>query len=613
MLGSGWWLVHENCDKGCIAVPPLILGTEKIGDIKFTHCRLRKDEYPVVVGEGIEGIGGGAGLVDPSWADNRFVNGNAWRDIKKAVANLECGPQSVNIQVSLIPAGEIVGLPSDYGGNTRTKDFEDGLDGIPNKAQAIAELQVACNTWADIFNSVFSTANGYSNDLTLSFSILGDEQGSPPRADLSSVDLYPIPDGHDYSNVGDIRVGFLPMTDAGGLSFAAPACEEKINKVGGRGGEFVLNSDLPWRVSEDSPPAFSVESAIAPVDDTIRVFMGSPTEFLQVGQMILILDLEIDGKQQRGSAIITKIVTDQYIEVSAGVSKDAEIVMDRIYSGYGLAGTMAHEMGHGFGIPHCTVKSLMERGTKTPETQLIEMFNQPDYDTSKYPEADVYYSNSFAEDDEEVRKLLEEIYGAPQKSDACDSPCSCGSILWEWSEEDDDWLQSAEPGKCRPPCVPNPPRFTGEPGEFTTTCCKMPTCECEHGTSQWRYVDGEWVLVNEDCEETKNAAGEKVVYEPIPMPTHTPGDEDRTFIERCCQTLCEACGELVYEWNVSTQKWDLLDGECKDGCTEPELVTPEDPDLKNQLILICCKFEPTSPTLALMPQNATEIVPFWNF
>jgi len=161
--------------------------------------------------------------------------GSPWPQITSAVAMLGSGPQTVAFTYSFVLAG--TGM--DPGTSVTLEDKFGG----PGLALWKGEITSAINEWKTVFETVFSRRNGYPNNLTLTFTNLGDETGTSVASDPGEP-LYTLPHA---DNIGYFRFAMHAFDGPGGtLAHAySPETSPSFSSVGGDGH---FDSGDRWRL-----------------------------------------------------------------------------------------------------------------------------------------------------------------------------------------------------------------------------------------------------------------------------------------------------------------------------------------------------------------------------
>jgi hypothetical protein len=151
-----------------------------------------------------------------------------WETMANAVAKLSEGPQTVTFTYSFMIAGTVtedstkdtVTIRDYYDGGTYHGVVFPNIAGGPTLADFKSEIALAFAEWKAVIESIFSTTNGYDNNLTVNFTNLGDETGNtyPSSATyIGDVDgkgkgAYTLPGSE---NLGDIRIGMHAIASGG--------------------------------------------------------------------------------------------------------------------------------------------------------------------------------------------------------------------------------------------------------------------------------------------------------------------------------------------------------------------------------------------------------------
>ena len=545
--GTGWMLLNNGCGPDCSPLPPPVLGTEEDGDIQDARCARNSDidTLPTTTG-----------------SDYGRTIGQPWPEIKEAVAKLACGPQSITITVSYVHP------PTKYEAGLSVETLGDD-DGVPSAAEFKADTDLAHAWWANLFNTTFSRANGYANDLTLSFSVLGDESGDVPNTGIDG-ETYLLA---DYPSVGDIRYAFHNLS-IGTLAHAHHASgefyecggegeePEQLGVIGGQHGDIHFNPLADWRRS-----------------DTGATEEGTPNDGSSVANVaahelghVFGLVHEMGGLMEQGNYESESLANE-------GDGSDLAPHLQRIYGWpttvpcsncrCGTSLWMVNSFGEwGLSDDRCT-------GDCIPHYPPPGIINEWELTTG-----DTYES------------CCVPPYCAEMPPD-----CGCGWASWKGGGFSWEMIQD----ECSDGCKPS------EPTEDMADCQTeiITCCECWCGETTYEWNGSSWDVLAEDC------SGGCIAVEP---------EDDGQYLYQSLTTCCECeCGNVLWRWSMFTNpNWILEEDNCTSEGDPPDFDITQSPNmdgfvnenLTTGTLTLCCECSIQGSNQAAMD---AEVVPFWDF
>jgi hypothetical protein len=164
--------------------------------------------------------------------------GTPWSNLVTAVNNLTTSDQTVTFSYSFMLAGVSVPgskttttIQSTYVTNSQFKD----------------EIISAFTEWKNLLEITFHVSNGYTHNLTVNFTNLGNETGTSVPSD-PTYGTYVLPHAN---NIGDFRFGMYNIDESGNTVAWAYSPGQVAGGIGYVGGDVHFDSAEIWRMDTD--------------------------------------------------------------------------------------------------------------------------------------------------------------------------------------------------------------------------------------------------------------------------------------------------------------------------------------------------------------------------
>ena len=273
--------------------------------------------------------------------------------LQKAVEDLSTGPQTALYTWSMVPSGvkifDVDG--ANPGSGTATIDWEQGAftenDGVMVPALAFSDFQSmvasAFAEWKTMLEKVFSPANGYPNQLTVTFTYSGVEAGSPPALRqqnfLGQDILYDIPSGLNPLDQNNpyIRVGVFRIFRTKGENFAflgrtnPPFSAEDPSSYGSRAKDLEVNGLYNFRKQSTTPKQGEAFMQAYDLKHVAVHELGHAFGFSHWDPMSVI-DVDTALELTQASPEIVPFIKQGYIDHAAGNQTTIKTYVQRVLS-----------------------------------------------------------------------------------------------------------------------------------------------------------------------------------------------------------------------------------------------------------------------------------------